>query len=199
MSALVTAVGSLREFFKTALAEVMRTRRLAVGEPTEFYLVNLLSEFVVADKLFLEKEDGTRDHEPLAVLYHRALLQGREERLRTLRRLGDVSLYKAGFFSDALREGVVGADYYIQMGGAAYGQAAALTTRAGVADVFRELGEKFAGVVAALEELAARGMVSGGAEGTLRVYEKWVRTGSDSLERVLSEAGVAVPRKGFAN
>jgi hypothetical protein len=185
---------SLKEFFKNLLEEVIQRQRVAIAEGTEFYLVNLLSEFAFTDNLFSEGEDGRREQEPLAVLYHRALQQQRDERIRTLRRLGDVSLYQAGFFAGALREGPVGPDYYIQMGGAAYGQVADLAPGSGFAAVYRELGAKFRAVVDVLEEIAARGLVCNGPQGALRVYESWVRTGSDRLERVLVDAGMVVPR-----
>ena len=35
-------------------------------------------------------------------------------KIRTLRRLGDVSLYTAGFFNSSLRDRAVGPDYYVQ-------------------------------------------------------------------------------------
>ncbi len=193
MSELVTAA-SLKEFFKSLLEEVIRRRRVQITDVTEFYLVNLLSDFVSSDKLF-DRElggegEGKRDHEPLALLYARALSQEREARIRTLRRLGDVSLYKAGFFADALRDGPVGSDYYIQMGGAAYGQVASLSAGAGFSDVYRELCAKFRALVEVLEEISARGLVQNGPTGALRVYESWVRTGSDRLEQVLVDAGL---------
>lgn len=192
MSELVTPL-SLKEFFKALLEDVISRQRVVIAEMTRFYLVNLLSDFATADKLF-SQVDGRKEEEPLAVLYHRAQQQEREERIRTLRRLGDVSLYKVGFFSSALRESVVGPDYYIQMGGAAYGQVADLAPATSFSAVYRELCSKFRAVVDVLEEIAARGMVRGGAEGTLRVYESWARTGNDKLERVLVDAGVVVPR-----
>ncbi|MDQ3266539.1 MAG: hypothetical protein M3Y59_23310 [Myxococcota bacterium] len=198
MSGLL-AGSTLREFFKGMLGEAIEHRRVELAEGTEFYLVNLLTEFAVSEKLFTEEEGGRKDHEPLALLYHRALLKEREERIRLLRRLGDVSLYKAGFFSESLRDQVVGPDYYIQMGGAAYGQVAQLAPLTGFAEVYRELCAKFRVVVEVLEEIAARGLVANGPEGTLRVYETWVRTGSDRLERVLIDAGVLVKKPGLAN
>lgn len=197
MSQLVTAP-SLKEFFKTLLEEVIRRQRVMVGERTEFYLVNLLAEFACSDNLFSKSEDGRKEQEPLAVLYHRALQQQRDERIRTLRRLGDVSLYQAGFFSGALREGPVGLDYYIQMGGAAYGQLADLSPGAGFAAVYRELSARFRALVDVLEEIAARGLVQNGPAGTLKVYESWVRTGNDRLEQVLVDAGMVTP-KGLPN
>lgn len=198
MSHLVAAA-SLKEFFKTLLTEAMGRQRVEVTEVTEFYLVNLLSEFVEADKLFTDESGGRKDHEPLALLYHRALQQEREERIRTFRRLGDVSLYKAGFFASSLRDGPVGPDYYIQMGGTAYGQVAALTPSAGFADVYRELGAKFRALVDVLEEIAARGLVQNGPTGALKVYESWTRTGNQRLEQVLVDAGVIVPKGNLPN
>lgn len=198
MSELVMG-SSLKEFFKSILDEVIRRQRIVIAEMTEFYLVNLLSEFAASDKLFSQEQEGRKDHEPLAVMYHRALQQEREERIRTLRRLGDVSLYKAGFFAGALQSSVVGPDYYIQMGGTAYGQVADLSPGAGFADVYRELCSKFRALVEVLEEISARGMVQGGAAGTLKVYETWVRTGSNKLERVLVDAGMLTPKGQMPN
>ncbi len=197
MSGLV-ATASLKEFFKALLDDAIRRHPVEVAEHTEFYLVNLLSEFAASDRLFTQQTEGGRDHEPLAVLYHQALQQDRDAQIRTLRRLGDVSLYKAGFFSDALRGGAVGPDYYIQMGAASYGQVASLSPQSGFAQVYRELQEKFRALVAVLEEIAARGLAATGPSGALRVYESWVRTGSERLEQVLVDAGLLGP-KGLPN
>jgi len=197
MSQLVTSP-SLKEFFKTLLEEAIRRQQVAVGQTTEFYLVNLLAEFASSDKLFSKGDDGRAEQEPLAMLYHRSLQQQRDERIRTLRRLGDVSLYQAGFFSGSLREGPVGQDYYIQMGGAAYGQVADLAPGAGFASVYRELSARFRALVDVLEEIAARGLVRNGPSGALKVYETWVRTGNDKLQQVLVDAGLVMP-KGLAN
>jgi len=199
MSQLVASL-SLKEFFKSLLTEVTARQRVALAEVTEFYLVNLLSEFASTDALFDREEDGRKAREPLAVLYHQALQQEREARIRTLRRLGDVSLYTVGFFSGALQGRVVGPDYYIQMGGTAYGHVADLSPTTGFAAVYRELRDKFRAVVEVLEEISARGMVQAGPSGALKVYESWVRTGNDRLERVLVDAGMMpLPKGGLAN
>src|SRR5687767_8008998 len=118
MLSLVSAP-SLKEFFKSLVDDVAGRQGVGLAQVTRLYLVDLLSEFACSDRLY-SQVDGRKEDEPLAMLYHRAQQQEREERIRTLRRLGDVSLYKAGFFSSALRESPVGHNYYIQMGGAAY-------------------------------------------------------------------------------
>src|SRR5687767_7106165 len=102
MSNLV--VGStLKEFFRMLVGEVVSRQRVSLAEVTEFYVVNLLSEFAAAEKLFTATDGGKMGTEPLAILYHRAMQQDRDQRIKTLRQLGDVSLYTAGFFSDSLR------------------------------------------------------------------------------------------------
>jgi len=164
-----------------------------VAEVTEFYLANLLAEFAAADRLFAPAESGGAE-EPLAVLYHRAQTSEREDRIRILRRLGDVSLYKAGFFAGALRESVVGQGYTIEMGSAAYTQVATLA-RGGFATVYDELGRKFRPLVDLLEGIAARSSARSSPAGALRVYDSWRRTGSDTLETVLVDAGL-LPRGG---
>ena len=116
-----------------------------------------------------------------------------------LRRLGDVSLYTVGFFSENLRERIVGPDYYIQMGGTAYGQVAELAPLSGYANVYRELRDKFRALVEVLEEIAARGLVQHGPSGALKVYESWVRTGNGRLERVLIDAGLMPAKPGLVN
>jgi hypothetical protein len=193
MSGLVAA-SSLKEFFKLLLDDVISRQRVTLGEVTEYYVVNLLAEFAAAEKLFTQELDGRKDHEPLAILYHRALQQDRDEKIRTLRRLGDVSLYKAGFFAESLRDGVVGPDYYIEMGGAAYAQVASLAPNSSFGGVYQELHQKFRALVEVLEEIAARGLVAGGASGTMKVFESWSRTGNSGLQRVLVEAGLVVPK-----
>jgi hypothetical protein len=180
MSSLVVG-SSLKEFFRLVVGEVVKSHKVSLGEVTEFYVVNLLSEFAEAAKLFNE--------EPLAVLYHRALQQERDEKIRTLRKLGDVSLYTAGFFRESLKDRVVGPDYYIQMGGNAYAQLAQLSPGSSFAAVYWELHQKFSALTEVLEEIAARGQCST-PQGQVKVFEQYEREGGDHLGRVLLEAGM---------
>ena len=193
----LVAVTSLKHFFRALLDEALGHTGLDVAEVTELYLADLLAEFAAADRLFAPDEPGGTE-EPLAVLYHRAQAAEREERIRILRRLGDVSLYKAGFFAGALRESVVGQGYTIDMGRAAYAQVATLA-RGGFAHVYDELGRKFRPLVEVLEGISARSVARSSAAGALRVYDSWRRSGSDSLESVLVDAGLLPRRGGLPN
>lgn len=198
MSQLVLG-GSLKEFFRMLVGEVMRRQNITLEEVTEFYLVNLLSEYATAENLFTQQTDGKRDTEPLALLYHRALQQDRDEKIRTLRRLGDVSLYTAGFFQQSLNDRVVGPDYYMQMGRTAYGAVAELSGTSSFAQVYFELKQKFGALVEVLEEIAARGLCASGPKGQMQVFESWSRSGNGRLERVLIDSGMLPAKKLLSN
>ncbi len=197
MSNLVLS-GSLKEFFRLLVGEAVQRQHVTLAEVTEFYVVNLLSDFAAAEKLFVDQM-GKKDTEPLALLYHRALQQEREERIRTLRRLGDVSLYTAGFFSESLKDRAVGPDYYITMGGNAYAALAELSQASAFAGVYWELHTKFRAVVEVLEEIAARGLAAQGPSGQMQVFESWQRTGNGTLEKVLFDVGLMPKAKGPLN
>jgi hypothetical protein len=190
--------GSLKEFFRVLVGEVVRRQRVSLEEVTEFYLVNLLAEYARAEKFFTQESEGRRETEPLALLYHRALLQDRDEKIRTLRRLGDVSLYTAGFFQQSLQDRVVGPEYYVQMGRTAYGAVAELSGATAFANVYQELHAKFTAVVEVLEEIAARGLCASGPRGQMQVFEAYNRTGSERLQHVLIDAGM-LPKTNLLN
>lgn len=198
MSQLVVS-GSLKEFFRMMVGEVVKRQRVSIEEVTEFYVVNLLADYATAERLFTQEVDGKKETEPLAMLYHRALAQEREEKIRTLRRLGDVSLYTAGFFKSSLKDRAVGADYYMSMGRNAYSTVADLSGNSSFAAVYQELCQKFSSLVEVLEEIAARGLAAAGPQGQLQVFESWSRTGNGRLEQVLIDNGMLPSKKLLAN
>ncbi len=189
MSQLVLG-GSLKEFFKLLVEDVVKRQRVSLEEVTEFYVVNLLAEYATAEKLFTKETDGRREMEALAVMYHRALQQDRDEKIRTLRQLGDVSLFSAGFFRASLNDRIVGPEYYEQMGRNAYGTIAQLSNASSFSAVYHELNQKFSTLVEVLEEIAARGLCASGPQGQVKVFESWSRSGNGRLEAVLVDSGV---------
>jgi hypothetical protein len=199
MSSQLVLSSSLKEFFRSMLLEVVKRQKLTIDEVTEFYIVNLLSDYAQAEKLFSQDVNGRREVEPLAFLYHRALQQDREEKIRTLRRLGDVSLYTAGFFNSSLKDTAVGADYYVQMGRNAYSALADMVTNSSALVVYQELCTKFSALVEVLGEIAARGLAAAGPQGQLKVFESWARSGNGRLEQVLIDTGMLPTKKTMSN
>jgi hypothetical protein len=117
-----------------------------------------------------------------------------------LQRIGDVALFVAGFFADSLARRAVDIDYYINMGGNAYGSLSEEvrgTFRGNaIAHVYHELAIKFQSLVDVLNEVAD-GPDGGAGSDLIRTFEVWRRTGSRRAERLLREQGVVPlqPRK----
>src|ERR1700724_3910116 len=96
----VVPVANLREFFKDTLHGALVKQHVAVEDQTEHYVVNLLTLFARSEALYENTADGLR-LKPLVAMLCEALAApaGTSERHRSLQRLGDVSLFIAGFFA----------------------------------------------------------------------------------------------------
>jgi len=190
----ILSAQSIRDFFRDLLARAIENQRAQVQPFTELYLVNLLHEFLASEALYVQSEDGTWQQKPLAFLLKEALDEAGPARLRLLRRLGDTSLFISGFFPDSLarRSSLVDVDYYIAMGGRAYD---AVARHAMERSLWEELADKFRLLVDLLNEVSERTLASNDA-GLVRLYERWLKTGSDRLASLLVRQGV-VPRRGF--
>lgn len=192
----VLPVASLQEYFRGALHEALDHRRVAVQDHTEHYVVNLLTLFARAEEL-TSGSAGRAPHPPLARLLAEALeAPSQEQRCRALQRLGDVSLFVAGFFAGSFARKPIDVDYHIAMGGRAYGSLAESLTRGPrrvLAQVFDELARKFQPLVDVLNEMSEAARPASDHD-LLRQYEIWLKTGSPRARDALRELGV-VPVK----
>jgi hypothetical protein len=170
------------EYFKELVETAMAHQHIAVRDLTSFYLVNLLTGFVHFDR------SPAAVDEPLGIRFARALQAGGNARRDGLREVGDLSLFISGFFSDSLARSLVDVDYYIQLGECAYGSLARRGDAA-LADVFDELAAKFSAFVDVLGEVSERSALSSNSD-VLRLYEKWIRTGSRRSGDLLVERGI---------
>jgi hypothetical protein len=191
--AAILSTVSVQEYFRGLLCGAISNQRAPLGELTEFYLVDLLARFIEAEALYARGPDGSLEEEPLAFMLRRALEGDREQRISALRKLGDNSLYIAGFFADSLGRSLVDLDYYISMGGAAYGTLASLSRerRAGgaFATLYGELCQKFNTVVDLFAEISEQVEVSTN-KGVVKVYERWLKTGSERMSRLMVQKGL---------
>jgi hypothetical protein len=180
---------SAHEWFREMVADALSHRRLKVQEVTEFYLVNLLAGFLEREKLFVEEPDGTVTAEPLALLLLRAFDADRRERAAQLRRLGDTALFVSGFFGDSLTRSLVDVDYYIAMGGRAYGALA--ESERGLDALYEELSRRFPDFVDLFAEIAELSDLRSN-RGLVRLYERFLLTRSDRVAQRLRDRGVAL-------
>jgi hypothetical protein len=196
---LATAV-DLRGFFREALSSALVERKVEASAPTEHYLVALLSDFVHPDELAQETFER-----PLPMLLAEALNTVGRERFERLRTLGDAVLYTSGFFFDHLRNRGVQLAYVSSLGARAYDGAADMLRRADrrsgegarAPELFEELAQNFtplSEVLATLANSLLARAAHGSDSGALRVYEKWLETGSPELARELMACGIAPVR-----
>jgi hypothetical protein len=189
----VVAVNNLTEYFRQELHGALAHQRVAVEDQTEHYVVNMLTLFSRAEQLHQGMPKG-RLLPPLAQMLATAVdASTAAEREQALQRLGDVSLFMAGFFAHGFARRLVDVDYHIAMGGRAYSTLASSLAhgpRKVLATVFAELASKFQPIVDALGEISDSARVWSHRD-VLRLYEIWLKTGSTRARRLLGDLGVA--------
>jgi hypothetical protein len=186
----LTLVAQPQEFFHELVTGVLGSQKVLIQPETEFYLVNLLNQFMTTDRLYAQDAQGGLREEPLALLIKEALETPEPQAQGALfRHVGDVSLYTAGFFQESLSRKLVDVDYYIDMGGSAYQHAASRVDESVLKKVYQELAEKFGAFVDVLAEVSDKTSIRTEKD-LLRLYELWVRTRSERAAKALQEAGI---------
>jgi len=189
----VVQVQNLADYFRTSIDGVMSRQGVDVDPHAAHYVVNLLTLFSRPEEFY--EDDGERYRlRPLALMMADAAdARTAAERNYSLQRIGDVALFISGFFADSLANKAVDVDYYIYMGGSAYGSLSEEvrgTFRGNAfADIYRELAVKFQVLVDVLNEVRdeARGESD---RDLLRTYEIWLKTGSRRARKLLADNGV---------
>jgi hypothetical protein len=176
---------SVDSFFREAVVEALDHQEVEATEHAEYYLVSLLSEF---------SRTSITD-EPLGMKLVQGTQGTPEQRFRTLKQVGDTSLYVTGFFCESLERKLVDATYYIGLGEAAYTELACqLSGPSAFQQVYGELADKFPQFVEVLQLVRSRVSCAGKDVGQL--YEEWLRTRSSRVEDRLRELGVIMDGNG---
>lgn len=169
------------EYFKELVEGALEHQGVNAGELTAFYVVHLLAGFMRRPA-----EEG--DAEPLAARLAHALERGGFEQRASLRQIGDVSLFVSGFFPDSLHRHLVDVDYYVAIGGRAYTALSRYETDK-FSPVFAELARNFVRFVDVVSEVSERSACSSNQD-VLRLYDRWLKTGSVRTGHLLAERGV---------
>jgi hypothetical protein len=204
MATPIVAAGSVDLFFHEIVENALKARSVDVTEGTEHYLVALLSTFTRPDA------HAAAHDKPLAFQLDEALhIPEAGPRFDRLRALGDGVLYSSGFFGDHFEARGIDPNYLVGIGTTAYGAASSMLRGHGTSgtdgrergrdsvDIFGELAAKFAALVAVLCEVANHTIASGvaNAKQVVKLYERYLKTRSPSLEKALTSHGL-VPQRG---
>ena len=202
----IVAADSVSGFFQEVVEDAMKSRRVEVTGGATTYLVALLADYAHPDA-----RTGATLNRPLAFLLDEALRTPEPaERFERLRSLGDGVLYACGFFGDHFEARGVEQRYLFGIGSFAYGAAGSMLRQSPAAtvddpkpkaetDLFGELAGKFDVFVDVLVDVAdstiAMGTAASGSKGLLKVYERWLKTGSERLAGALATQGL-MPTRG---
>jgi len=189
----VVPVPNLLDYFRTSIDVVITEQGVEVEPHATHYVVNLLTLFSRSEELY-DDDGDTFGLKPLALMLAEAAdAPSAAQRNQSLQRVGDVALFISGFFADSLANHAVDLDYYIHMGGSAYGSLSEEvrgTFRGEVfADTYSELAAKFQVLVDVLNEVRDRERQESDID-LLRTYSVWRKTGSKRAENLLRQQGV---------
>jgi hypothetical protein len=196
----IVAAHSVSHFFFEAVEDAMRVQRVDATDGATRYLVALLGDYVHPDR-----RAGEALERPLTLLFDEAMhAPDPADRFQRLRIIGDGILYGCGFFGDHFEARGVDAKYLRGLGTRAYDEAGGMLRRLPSErpavrgpDLFAELAENFEAFVGVLADVADSTVATSveSARGLLKVYERWLKTGSDRLATALTSRGV-VPTRG---
>ena len=184
---------SVSGFFVEVVEDAMKARRVEATEGATHYLVALL-----ADYAHPAKTAGETLERPMTLLLDEALhAPVPAERFERLRVLGDGVLYGCGFFGDHFEARGIDLAYMHGLGTRAYGAASSMLRRQEGPDVFGELAQRFGVFVDVVAEVADATIAMGteNPKGLLKVYERWLKTGSERLASALTSHGVVPTRR----
>ena len=195
MSVGLQIEASAESFFYELVHGAVKNQKITIQPETEFYVVKLLNRFIFSESLYSKNSSGNLEEQPIALMFKEALEAETPPIQKTLfQNVGDITLYKTGFFQESLNKAKIDIDYYIGLGGTAYLNAAKITDEKHYQSLFSELSDKFDRFVSILFEVSEKTMISNTKTETdlYRMYDLWSKTGSERAARVLKKSGIKV-------
>lgn len=174
------------EHFSAMVTKAIKGQGIKASPMAEFYLSNLLSNYVESRRL---------PEEPFSTRLLKALGEEGEVKKILLKEVGDSSLFLTGFFHESLKKKIVDVDYYIGIGIISYSSLADYFCERGrgrnktLSALYAELSEKFQRFVDVLDEISEESGIFNALD-ILRIYERWLRTKSPRIEAILKDLGI---------
>jgi hypothetical protein len=180
-------------FFLEVVQSVRRQRVYEATAAAATYVASLLADRARGG------DSQSSFERPLTLMLDEALNKVGIERFERLRHIGDDVLYTTGFFGEHLESRGIEQQYVEFLGARAYATASRmfLTDGARPGGLFDELAGRFPMFVALVHDVAdtlnASALLS--HRNLLALYERWARTGSETLAKALVRSGL-VPLRG---
>jgi len=187
----------LRTFFAEECLSIAAKQGLAIPEHLGQYLGEMLVRFVGSDTYFVASSDPhavrpKKEFPSVVRLWLEGQSQPVVEQLVQMQHVGDIALYTSGFFPERIERSLVDMDFYMAVGGQAYERAGKIRetlAQERQLNIYFELASKFSELKELLAELSDRKFLSTEPD-RLRLYEKWLRSRSPRIQRMLAEVGI---------
>lgn len=182
---------SFKDHFTELLQQAQKELGISAQPQVQDYLVNLLEFHTVTANLYPSdySESGKKTPTTLAEMWLLAHQSEANLRFELIKQLGDRALYVGGYFTESLNRKTVDLEYYRQMGQSAFGFLSTHSANQVQSRTFKYLASDFN---LWLDMLS---FVSNQHSGTpnaslLKMYERYLKTGSDYAYQQLVERGV---------
>jgi len=184
---------SPEQYFTEAVKEAFEQTKVKSFPHLETYLVHMLKHYLDSKNLFkpiaTHAESFEKPPETLAEMYLLAMNAESPKNKEIMKVMADRSLYLSGFFKESLQKKLVDLDYYSEMGSAAYYNLAAWTKEDHLNEVYKTFSSRFLDFVDVLNYISDKAQVQGDND-VLRLYEKYIKTGSEVAREKLSQLGI---------
>ena len=182
---------SPEQHFSEVLKEACQQRKVKAPPLIETYIIHLLKYYLNTKNLYqnLDSEQSKSVPDTLAEMYLIAMNSEPPKNKEIMKGLADRALYVSGFFGDSLQRKTVDIDYYSNIGSAAYSNLATWSKDDTVASVYKTFSKSFLAYVDVLSYISEKSRIQSD-QNVLRLYEKYIKTGSDLARDRLNELGV---------
>jgi hypothetical protein len=187
---------SIELYFQQALEESLKEQNIELSDAACYYIVHLLTSFSRSEYAFAGSEHNEK--QAFISMLSRASETSLEEALRIYKHVGDMTLYRTGFFSESVKNQLVSPQYYMQIGESAYSSASSLSRSNAALNsvIFAELADRFTALVHLLKSIRLFGHkdqdMQHRSSQTFEIIELYQKSGDDNLLRFLQDRGVFI-------
>ncbi|MES2615343.1 MAG: hypothetical protein V4591_08010 [Bdellovibrionota bacterium] len=176
------------QFFHEKIVEAQEKQNLRLTENVEFYLVNLLCDYV-------RSNNSSAAEDCLALTLKKALESSYGEKICLYKKLADDALYFSGFFQEYFNNKSFDIRYYVTMGESAYGELSSLmrgksSYNSTMSQIYKEMSKNFLSAVDILLHVSEKTSHQEDERSTLSLYDAWLNTNSAKLQKELFERGI---------
>ena len=183
-------------FFSELLENAVKNQNLNISDSAKVYLIDLLSRNATHNELVGPNDKHPYADKPISIVFQQSLAEPITQRREMLKYVGDYSLYIGGYFNESLNRKIIDVGYYTAIGGQAFGNLSRIAVSSEFSSLYNEIFVKFASLMDIFIEVSFDTFMTRATD-LLRLYDRWIQTGSTVLERKLIEKGIITADKKF--